>query len=466
MFEIAIVDDEEILADSLSIHLTELGYAAKAFYTGESFLQYLQSREPDIVFLDLRLPDLDGHTILERMMKSGHDSIPVVIITAHGTMESAIQAMKSGASDYINKPFELQEIDLLIEKTLRDRNLRHEVEHRRERDYKSDRLEAFVGSSRPMTLLLERVGRLSGIDNTTILIRGETGTGKGMLAKAIHNRSMRASKQFIEINCAALPETLLESELFGYEKGAFTDARQRKIGLVELADGGTLFLDEVGELPLTIQAKLLRFLENRAFRRIGGGMEIKVDVFIVAASNRDLEEAVREGSFRRDLYYRLNVIPLSVPPLREREEDVIALADHYLEYFSRKFNRPRKFLDEDARRAFLSYEWPGNIRELRNIVEMLVILSDRDTIDYGQIPEEIRRSLDAAEEENCDPEHVTGMQTLPELLRRYERQIILEALEKSRGVKTEAARLLGVSRYALIRRLKLLQEGGSETDLE
>lgn len=466
MAEIAIVDDEEVLADSLAIHLSDRGYAVRTFYTAEAFLQNLLVREPDIVFLDLRLPDMDGLEVLEQITKNGR-SISVIIITAHGTMESAIRAMKSGASDYINKPFELREIDLLVEKTLHARNLRREVEHRRERDYKSERLDTFVGDSRSMTQLLDRVGRLSGIDNTTILIRGETGTGKGMLAKAIHNLSMRASKQFVEINCAALPETLLESELFGYEKGAFTDARQRKIGLVELADGGTLFLDEVGELPLTIQAKLLRFLENRAFRRIGGSAEIQVDVFIIAASNRDLDQTVKAGSFRRDLYYRLNVIPLFVPPLRERDADVLALAEHYLDHFARKFNRPRKHLGEEARRAFMVYDWPGNIRELRNIVEMLVILSDCDTIDYEQIPAEIRKCLDVADESSAgpfSPSTVAG--SLPDRLRQFERQLIRDALEKSRGVKTEAARLLGVSRYALIRKLKILEGGDPDKDLD
>lgn len=455
MAEIAIVDDEEILVESLCIHLGRQGYTVRPFLTASAFRDYLRGHEPDLVFLDLKLPDGNGLDLLGPVMDLDK-SIRVVVVTAHGTMESAIQALKSGAADYVNKPFDLQEIDILVEKMLNERLLLKEVEHRRERDYGAKRIETFIGTSPPVVQLLDRVKRLAGIDNTTVLIQGETGTGKSLLAKAIHNLSARAARQFIEINCAAMPETLLESELFGYERGAFTDARQRKIGLVELGNGGTLFLDEIGELPLTIQAKLLNFLESRSFRRIGGAAEIRVDVLVIAASNADLDAAVREGRFRRDLFYRLNVVPLVVAPLRERGEDVLALAEAYLDLYMRKFGRLKMTLGEDAKRAFLAYDWPGNVRELKNVIEMLVILSEGDRIDATQVPAEIRCGS-GGRREGAVPCGAASL-NLEERIRQCEREAIREALDRARGVKTDAARLLGVSRFALLRKLKMLGE--------
>lgn len=453
MSSIALVDDEKILVKSLTIELTKRGHEVFGFYDAATFLEYLRGCQPDITFLDLWLPDAYGLDVLDKI-QAVNPEIPAIIITAHGNMESAIQAMKSGARDYLNKPFELEEIVLLIERTLRDARLLTEIEHRRERSYKSDRLENFVGESEAVQDLFRQVKTLAEIGQTTVLIQGESGTGKELLAKALHNLGPFSNRQFIDINCASIPESLLESELFGYEKGAFTDAKTRKTGLVELADGGTLFLDEIGELPLYLQAKLLRFLENHSFRRIGGSKEIVINCMIVTATNRNLEKAVDEGSFRKDLYYRLNVVPLRIPPLRERGRDVILIANHYLDFFARKFGKPRRELTRPVQEALLIYEWPGNVRELRNLMEMLVIMGKKVEIDDPELPTQLR-GMDLA----CfydDADQVS----LPEKMRWFENRLIQEALTRSGGVKTEAAKRLGISRYALIRRLKALEKQG------
>lgn len=453
MSTIAIVDDEKILVNSLRIELASKGHEVHVFYEAAPFLEYITTNQPDIVFLDLKLPDAYGLDVLNRINES--DSlIHTIIITAHGNMESAIQALKAGAYDYLNKPFELEEIGLLIDKIINGAKLLNEVEHRRSRSYKSDRIENFIGESQAIKNLLKQVNVVAEIGQTTVMIRGESGTGKELLAKALHNLGPFSSKQFIDINCASLPDNLLESELFGYEKGAFTDAKSRKTGLVEMADGGTLFLDEIGELPLHIQAKLLRFLETRSFRRIGGAKEIKIEAMIVTATNRNLEKAVEDGVFREDLYYRLNVVPLRIPPLRERAEDILLIADHYLAHFALKFGKPGCRLAEKAKQALLSYDWPGNVRELRNLVEMVVIMGKGPDIGCSLFPAKIKdREAGSFEADN-------GLENddapLPEKMRRFERMLVQEALTKSNGVKAEAAKLLGISRYALIRRIKSL----------
>ncbi|RLB22598.1 MAG: sigma-54-dependent Fis family transcriptional regulator [Deltaproteobacteria bacterium] len=452
MAEIAVVDDERVLVDSLELELEERGHTVQPFYRAAPFLEYIQFNEPDVVLLDLQLPDLNGLEVLERI-KQANRFIPTIIITAHGNLDSAIQAMRGGAFDYVNKPFDLDEIEIIIDKALKEIKLVREVEHHRRQAAEGARPEDFIGSSLPVRRLLETVKKLSQVDNTTVLLRGESGTGKNLLAKMIHNLSARTERQFIEVNCAAIPETLLESELFGYEKGAFTDAKTRKTGLVELADGGTLFLDEVGDLPLPLQAKLLRFLESRSFRRIGGASEIKVDVLIISSTNQDLKKAVTRGQFREDLYYRLNVVPLDVPPLRQRGEDIITLAEHYLSHFSRKFRKPPIEMSPEARDAFLLYHWPGNVRELKNLVERLVILSTDNIITYEDLPAVMK-------ETSARRQGVKHQETLEEgleaKLAAYEKKLISEALERAGGVKSEAAKLLGVSRYSLLRKMKRL----------
>ena len=459
MAEIAIVDDEKLLVNSLEIELAHNGFAVHPFYDAETFLTYIQSNEPDVVLLDLQLPDINGLEVLQTLMH-GSRYIPTIIITAHGNIESAIQAMKAGAFDYINKPFELDEISILIKKALDETRLVKEVEHRRQRAYKTTRLKSIIGTSPPVLELLDTIKKISKIDYTTILLRGESGTGKDLLAKVIHNLSARSSKQFIEVNCASFPENLLESELFGHEKGAFTDAKQRKTGLVEIADGGTLFLDEIGELPLALQAKILKFIDTKSFRRIGGISEIRVNVHIISATNRNLEEAINNGSFRQDLYYRLNVLPITMPPLRDRGRDVIKITEHYLKSMSKKFGKRRMSLGIKAKNAFLSYDWPGNVRELKNFIERLVILSSSDVISYVQLPSEMKERI--VKLLSIKSRNQNRSLSMNKILEKFEEELISNAMENTGGVKAEAAKILGISRYSLLRKMKRIYGKGKK----
>lgn len=448
MAEIAIVDDEKTLVHALKLEMTAMGHRVRDFDQAVPFLEYLRLNEPEMIFLDLRLPDLHGLEVL-RKIKEVDRILPTVIMTAHGDMDSAIQALKGGAFDYINKPFDLDEIGILIDRGLKELKLLHEVNHYRKKAAENIGLGDFIGESAEIKKILKVIERLAGVEDTTILLLGESGTGKDLLAKAIHNLSSRSDHQFIEVNCGAIPETLLESELFGYEKGAFTGAASRKNGLVELADGGTLFLDEVGDLPALLQVKLLRFIESRTFRRVGGTVDIPVDVRIVSATNQDLKAAVNEGEFRADLYYRLNVVPIHIPPLRERGQDVLALTDHYLSHFAKKFRKPQLSLDEEAREGFLRYQWPGNVRELKNLIERMVVLVDDKVIQYEDLPSSMK---DYSHQDKFS----TKADGLDEKVAAYERSLISEALAATQGIKANAAELLGISRYALLRKMKRL----------
>jgi len=453
MVEIAILDDEKFLVDSLELEMRAMGHRVKTFYEARPFLDYIQIAEPDLVFLDLQLPDIHGMEVLQTIRQTLRSAL-TIIMTAHGDMESAIQALKGGAFDYLNKPFELDEIGIIIERALNEKKLVREVEHHRQKAASNTRLDDFIGSSKPVKKLHQMVKMLTRVDNTTILLRGASGTGKNLIAKAIHNLSARSGQQFIVVNCAAIPENLLESELFGYEKGAFTDAQKRKIGLVELADGGTLFLDEVGDLPLPMQVKLLRFLESKSFRRVGGTIEVKVDVLIISATNLDLEDAIQQKAFRQDLYYRLNVVPLEIPPLNQRRDDILMLAAHYLKQFSRKFRKPIMEIGDDARDAFLLYRWPGNVRELKNLIERFVVLSTDPVITYDDLPTVMKECLlrqGPPGTSVCSTGHGVEVK-----LAAYERGLITDALEKAGGIKTEAAVILGISRYSLLRKMKRL----------
>ncbi|ACN17638.1 Response regulator [Desulforapulum autotrophicum HRM2] len=464
MAEIAIVDDEKVLVNSLRIGLTKKGYRVYPFYDANGFLSYLGANEPDLILLDLRLPDMNGLEVL-RQIRLMNRQIPTVMITAHGDVQSAVQAMKTGAFDYLNKPFDMEELELIIKKVLGEAQLVKEVEHHRQRSYKAVILENIIGDSPPMLELYKTVKKLSHVKTTTVLIRGESGTGKDLLAKAIHNLNPRSGRPFIEINCASLPEHLLESELFGHEKGAFTDAKNRKTGLVEIANNGTLFLDEIGELSILLQAKLLKFIETKTFRRVGGTSEVSVNVFIITATNRNLEQAIREQTFRQDLFYRLNVVPLFSPPLRDRKEDILKITDYYLDHYCRKFGKDLLSMALDAQHIFLNYDWPGNVRELKNLIERLVILSDGATITGRHLPDGMIQPIAASERENrFDPMHVfkqdfsRGEQIpMDEILTAVEKKMIVNALEKADNVKTRAAKALGISRYSLLRRISRLK---------
>lgn len=452
MAEIAIIDDEKVLVDSLEIQMTSMGHTVKTFYRAQPFLDYTRLCEPELVFLDLQLPDIHGMEVLRKIqqtLKSTH----TIIITAHGNMESAIQALKWGAFDYINKPFDLDELCVIIDKALNKTQQVREVEYYRQRVVKSAGLGDFIGNSKPVKKLHKMVKMLTQVDNTTILLHGASGTGKNIVAKAIHNLSARSDQQFIVVNCAAIPDNLLEPELFGYEKGAFTDAKKKKIGLVELANGGTLFLDEIGELPLSLQVKLLHFLESKMFRRVGGTMEVKVDILIISATNQDLTKAVQQKRFRADLFYRLNVVPIKIPSLHERGDDIITLAKYFLECFSRKFHKPAIKIDDDSIKAFLKYNWPGNVRELKNLIERLVILSTSTTITCDDLPKEMKQFL--SENSEITPVNI-AKKGFEEKIKTYEGRLIKDALKKTGGNKSKAAELLGMSRYSLLRRVKRL----------
>lgn len=466
MAEIAIVDDEKVLVNSLRIGLTRKGYQVRPFEAAQPFLSYLRGSEPDVIFLDLHLPDIHGLEVLKKI-KQVNPHIPTIIITAHGDVPSAVNAMKSGAFDYVGKPFDIEEIELLIQKALKETRLTQEIVHHRLRSHQSVRLDNIVGTSPAMQAVFETVTKLFQIDATTVLLLGESGTGKDLLAKAIHNHSCRVDQPFIEINCAALPEQLLESELFGYEKGAFTDAKQRKVGLIEIAAGGTLYLDEIGEMPLALQSKLLKFLETRSFRRLGGTTEIRVDLFIIASTNRDLEVAVAQKTFRHDLFYRLNVVPIQIPPLRDRGDDILQLASHYLDVYCRRFNKPQIAMEDAVRRSLAAHDWPGNVRELKNLVERLVILSGDARIRYDDLPADLRERLAAAPHPLDSGAGLHNRQDRPgnatslsQVVDRFERELIEKALKEAGGVKSEAAALLGISRYALLRKLKRYPSSG------
>ena len=452
--KIAIVDDEKVLVTSLAMAFEDEGYEVESFFDGTSFLAAVESSQPDIVLLDLRLPDISGIEILERL-SAGNLPVKTIMITAHGDIDTAIRAMKSGAYDFINKPFELDEMILLVAKASEELKLEGEVAHLREKILVSDGDHDLIGTSEAIEGVITQIQKVAAIPDCTILIRGESGTGKELVAKAVHNMSGVESRPFIEINCSAFPEHLLESELFGHEKGSFTDAKQRKQGLVEIADGGTLFLDEAGEIPLNLQAKLLRFIETRKFRRVGGAAQISVNVRIIAATNRNLEEMVSSGSFREDLYYRLNVIPIHIPPLRERKGDVMLLADHFIDRYSKKFGREKLILNNQAKLAFQQYSWPGNVRELKNLVERLVIMSSGHMVSVTDLPFPLQTEKNPFEKQKKT--EFTKDMNLDDYLAKVEYELIQDAIVKAKGVKSDAADLLGVSRHSLKRRLQRLE---------
>ncbi len=447
MADILIVDDEKILANSLGILFRDEGHQVTTVHGIGEAITRLEHLSPDVALLDLRLPDGSGLEVL-RAIRLKHPDAQVVMMTAHGDTATAVESVKLGAVDYINKPFELQEILLIVEQALEQQQLRSEVAFLRRRS-QSEGLAEMIGECEPMREICSRIHLVAGAGDSAVLITGESGTGKELAAIALHRLSARRDQPFIEVNCAAIPENLLESELFGFEKGAFTDAQSRKKGLFELADGGTLFLDEIGELPLHLQAKLLRFLEKKSFRRLGGTLDISVDARIIAATNRDLRDEVRKGGFREDLFYRLNVIPIHLPALRTRADDILLLAEHFLAHFSSSLGKPLLKLSPEARIAFTRYRWPGNVRELRNIVERLVILSPCSEIDLALLPQEMWDESNLLD----DPPPLSSGFDLESHLQQVELRLVKQALVLSGGHKGHAAQRLGMSRHALKRRL-------------
>jgi len=448
---ILIVEDEAKMRRLLDLNLADEGYAVHAAADAETGLNIVRQEKIDLVLTDLKLPAMDGLEFLQ-MVKRTNAAIPVVVMTAYGTVETAVEAMKAGAADYVLKPFPLEEIKLVIRKELDVHRLREENLSLREALGQRYEFKNIVARSPKMQEVLATVERVAPT-NSTVLLGGESGTGKDLIARAIHQHSRRASGPFVKINCTAIPENLLESELFGYERGAFTGAVSPKPGKFELADKGTIFLDEIGDVPSPIQVKLLRVLQEREFERLGGTKTLKVDVRLVAATNRDLRAALEQGTFREDLYYRLNVVPISIPPLREHKDDIPYLVDHFIERFARESGKPISSIAPGALKMLMDFHWPGNVRELENIIERAVALSDGTTIDVGDIRLDLSPTRTPSAQGSAGAAAVVAFPPDGLTLEQYEDEIIREALRRANGNKSQAARLLGLSRNALRYRL-------------
>jgi two-component system response regulator PilR (NtrC family) len=441
---ILIIEDEKSMREVLRILLEEEGYELTAAADGLEGVECIRNNLYDLVITDIKMPGADGFEVLRTVKAVAPDTV-VIMVTAFGTTESAIEAMKNGAYDYINKPFKIDEIRLIVRKALEKKKLREELSLLREKFQSSFRLENIIGKSEKMQELFKFIPRVAQ-STSTVLITGESGTGKELVASALHNLSPRKNKSFVTINCATFPEGLLESEMFGHMKGSFTGAVYSKAGLFEVADGGSFFLDEIAEMPLSLQSKLLRVLENGTFRRVGGTSDIKVDVRVISATNKNVLEAVEAGTFREDLYYRLNVVPVNIPPLRERRDDIPLLLDHFLSRYSKNSKR----VSPEALQVLMNYPWKGNVRELENIVERVVLLCDRDVITPEDLPVEIVQSKDVFK---GLPEFGEGGFDLEQTMEKIEKEYLLKALEKANGIKTEAARLLNLSFRSLRHRL-------------
>src|SRR5271166_5307399 len=383
--KILIIDDERLVRWSLRQKCEEWGYHVSEAVAGEPGLRMAQQESPDLVLLDVRMPDLNGIQVLEQLKKSP-DAPAVIMITADPQLDDIKNALKLGAYDFIGKPLDFEELRVTIHNALEASKLRTEVQTLRGEVRRRTGYHEVVAVSPKMTELMSFVQKVAASEATTILVQGESGTGKDLVAKTIHYESTRQNGPFVAINCSAIPETLMEAELFGHEKGAFTDAKQMKKGLFETADGGSLFLDEIGELSPLLQAKLLRVLEDQVIRRVGGVRDMQVDVRVIAASNRDLEKAVREGEFRQDLYYRLAIIAIFIPPLRDRKEDIMPLVDFFIDRYNRKFRKAIQGITDDTRQLLLKYDWPGNVRELKNAVERAMILEEGDVLRPDYLP--------------------------------------------------------------------------------
>lgn len=455
--KILVIDDEESIRLSLKEGLQDLGYEVYTAVDGHQGLTEVREMEPNLVLLDIRLPRGNGMEVL-RQIKGIDKDIAVIMITAYGETKEAVKAIKNGAFDYVEKPFDFNDLSLTIKKALETQEMKREICYLRNQQKKFMKDKNIIGNSPAMKEVMHKIDILAEND-VTVLIRGETGVGKELVAREIHSRSRRAGKPFLDINCSAIPGDLLESELFGFEKSAFTGAVTGKKGLLEIADGGTVFLDEIGELSVDIQVKLLRFLEDRRFKRIGGLKDIKVDVRILAATNKNLEKAIEENKFREDLFYRLNVVPVYVPPLRERGEDIKLLAEFFLAYFSKTLGKGKGTFSQEALKAFMKYNWPGNVRELRNVIERVVIFNTGGgEITIEQLPAEFSSLPEKpAANEKRQGEQDTGLPlnfSLEREIERLEKQYIKRALIEARGNKTKAAEILGISRFALLRRLE------------
>jgi DNA-binding NtrC family response regulator len=457
---VLIVDDEQVLAAAMADYLTRHGYAVNVEGSGERALKTIEEAPPDLVVLDYRLPRMDGLQVLARI-KESRPEIEVVMLTAHGSVEKAVEAMKLGAFDYLIKPIDLEELRLVVEKALESLRKSRELDYLRSRADKENPSHEIVGRSGPITevkKLIEQISSIeanSGREAPAILVTGETGTGKELVARALHARSRRSSGPFVELNCAAIPATLLEAELFGYEKGAFTDAKAAKIGLFEAADGGTLFLDEIGSMDLGIQAKLLKAIEERSLRRLGSIRSRRFDVMLIAATNQPLDRAIAERAFREDLYYRMKVLTIHLPPLRERGGDAVVLGEYFSALHARRYNCGEKLLSEAAKTAIADYRWPGNVRELANVIERAVLLNagnktiEAEDLAVGPVPAQPSSTATKSKDGLLAIDLSKGI-----VLEELERTIIERVLAQTNWNRTKAAQLLGLSRETLRYRIE------------
>jgi two-component system response regulator AtoC len=462
--KVLIVDDERLVRWSLRQKCEEWGYAVVEAGTGETGLRLAEREYPDLVLLDVRLPDLTGIEVLNQLKKNGCGS-SVIMITADPQLDDVKASLKLGAYDFVGKPIDFDELQLSIQDALEASSVHNEIESPRGKT-RGAGYENIVSVSPKMTELMHFVKKVASCEASTILIQGESGTGKDLIAKTIHYESSRHEKPFVAINCSAIPETLIEAELFGHEKGAFTDAKQMKKGLFEAADGGTLFLDEIGELSPLLQAKLLRVLEDQVIRRVGGLRDMQVDVRVIAASNRDLEKAVREGNFRQDLYYRLAIIAIFIPPLRDRKEDILPLVDFFIDRYNRRFRKSIRGITEETRYLLHSHNWPGNVRELRNTIERGMILEEEQFLRPVYLPFSVGESGGRTLFERTSPadggHKLPNGRMLPRLyipecgtsLEEVEHSMVELAMSQAGGNQTNAAKLLDISRDALRYKLK------------
>lgn len=442
---ILIVDDEENLAFFLKSALEQKNYSVEAVHLLEDAKKSIQSKFPDLILLDLNLPDGDGLELF-RMIKEMGLGIPTIVITAHASVKSAIEALRIGVDDYIIKPFELDEIIVNIEKQLQRFQLNNQFNYYKQRLQQAYQEEFFVSQLPKIQEIQNLALKVAQVEESVILIEGPSGTGKEMLARFVHQNSPQSEAPFVEINCASLPENLLESELFGYEPGAFTDAKKRKIGLVELAQGGTLFLDEISEMTPALQAKLLRVIETRVFKRLGGVRDIRVNLRIIAATNRNIRALVEEEKFREDLFFRLNMFHLRIPALLERKEELLLMAQFFLEKIARQLKRQVRSISKEAQQMILKYDWPGNIRELHNSIERAVILCDSDTIDVRHVGCEMmkeRMEAPSSSHSIADLEN----SSLKNYIDQIERSLVIQALQISEGNQIQAAKILGEPRH-------------------
>ncbi len=459
---ILLVDDQDTIRFFLEKTLIQEGYEALTAKNGQEAIETVQRTIPDLVLLDLKLPDIYGLDVL-RKIKEIFPEICVVMITAFGDIETAVEAMKCGAYDFVSKPINLEQLLLVIQKGLDTKRLNREVlQLKRQMDLGTG-FEYIMGESAAMKKVYDVSRQVAKTDTTTVLIEGESGVGKEMIARLIHEYSNRSKEAFLDINCASLPEQLLESELFGHEKGAFTDAKAQKLGLLEMANRGTVFLDEIGEMSLTIQVKLLKVLERMTFRRVGGTTDIHVSVRVISATNRDLKKEVEENRFRSDLYYRLKVVPIEIPPLRERKEDLISFANYFLSQFNKKFNKNMEEISDETLQVLLDYHWPGNIRELRNMLERVVLLEDGPVMKPEHLPftktgydeSSIGKKIDRILSQALPESGIDFNNVISEL----ERELIIKASEQTDWNQSQTARLLNIKRDKLRYRMKSFSLG-------